>query len=166
MWPTLVCRFWSNEHKWWGDFRFKFQGWSIIIFYAIDTGISVTVQRPSIWTIDLKTDKILNRYEIPETVARDGGGFASLTVDVIDCQNNNTFVYVPDLLHSLILVYSYSTNTSYNVQHNFFHMHPFQGEYDVDDLKFSWDDAIFSIALSERDQNSSHRLAYFHPMSR
>lgn len=72
---------------------------------------------------------------------------------------------MPDLTFSQVVVYNLVENRSYKVEHNYFHMNPFEGFYDVDGLKFSWDDAIFSIALSERD-NEGHRLAYFHPMSR
>jgi dopachrome tautomerase len=124
------------------------------------------VQRPSIWVIDLKTDSVLSRYEIPLSVVGDALGLANIAIDVIDCKNNNTFAYLPNLSTSQIIVYDLNENKSYRVQHNFFHMHPLQGDYNVDGLMFSWDDAIFSIALSERDEDSTHRLAYFHAMSR
>lgn len=123
------------------------------------------MQRPSIWVIDLQTDSVVSRYEISPSLASNGLGFANLAVDVIDCQNNS-FAYLPDLASSRIVVYNMNENRAYKVEHNYFHMHPFQGDYDVDGLKFTWDDAIFSIALSERDKDSSYRLAYFHPMSR
>lgn len=122
------------------------------------------MQRPSIWVIDLRTDTVLSRYEIPPEVVSSGLGFASITIDVISCENE-TFAYMPDLTFSQVVVYNLVENRSYKVEHNYFHMNPFEGFYDVDGLKFSWDDAIFSIALSERD-NEGHRLAYFHPMSR
>jgi hypothetical protein len=44
-------------------------------------------------------------------------------------------------------------------------MNPFEGDFDVDGLKFSWDDGIFSITLSNRDKDG-YRTAYFHPMIR
>lgn len=122
------------------------------------------VQRPSIWVIDLRSDSVVSRYEIPESVVGSGSGLASITVDVVDC-DRETFAYMPNLLSSQIAVYSLHENRSWRVDHNYFRMHPLQGDYDVDGLRFSWDDAIFSIALSERD-SESHRLAYFHAMSR
>lgn len=128
-------------------------------------GNTTIVQRPSIWVIDLTTDTVLNRYEIPERIASSGSGLASITVDVIDCENQ-TFAYLPDLVNSQIIVFNLEQNHSYRVTHNFFHMNPFEGDYNVDGLRFSWDDAIFSIALSPREKNSTYRLAYFHPMSR
>ena len=115
--------------------------------------------------MDLNTDSIVNRHEIPASVVSNGLGLASLTIDVIDCETE-TFAYLPDLEFSQIIVFNLEENKSYRVRHNYFRMHPFQGDYDVDGLKFSWEDAIFSITLSEREKNSSFRLAYFHPMSR
>lgn len=115
--------------------------------------------------IDLNTDSVVNRHEIPASVVSNGLGLASPTIDVIDCEAN-TFAYLPDLEFSQIVVFNLNENRSYRVRHNYFRMHPFQGDYDVDGLKFSWEDAIFSITLSEREKDSSFRLAYFHPMSR
>lgn len=114
--------------------------------------------------IDLNTDKVVNRYEIPASVAINGYGMASITVDNVDC-DNNTFAYLPDLQHSQIVVYNLAQNRSYRVQHNYLRMNPFQGDYHVDGLKFQWDDAIFSITLGKRDKDF-YRMAYFHPMSR
>jgi hypothetical protein len=113
--------------------------------------------------IDLKSDAVLKRYEIPSNIVRDGLGLASITIDT-DCEAK-TFAYIPDLMYSKILIYNFEENHAYSMQHNFFHMNPFEGEFNVDGLKFSWDDGIFSIALSPSDKNG-HRIAYFHPMSR
>lgn len=139
------------------------------IFIPLDSnyvGNVTIVQRPSIWVIDLKTDSIVNRHEVSESVVSNGLGLASLTIDVIGGCKGNTFAYLADLETSQIIVYNLMENKSYRVRHNYFRMHPFQGDYNVDGLKFSWEDAIFSITLSEREKDSSFRFAYFHPMSR
>jgi dopachrome tautomerase len=116
--------------------------------------------------IDLNTDKILKRYEIPSHVTRDGLGLASITIDVIDC-SHSTYAYIPDLAYSKILIYNFERNAAYSMSHNFFHMNPHECEFDIDNLKFSWDDGIFSIALSPPDDTADgHRTAYFHPMCR
>lgn len=137
----------------------------IIFNFHSTQGNATIVQRPSIWLIDLKTDTVLIRHEISSSIANNGYGFASLTIDVIGC-DDNTFAYLPDLQYSQIVVYNLNENRSYKVEHNYFHMHPFEGDYNVDGLRFSWNDAIFSIALGTRDKSSSFRSAYFHPMSR
>ncbi|CRL01323.1 CLUMA_CG014255, isoform A [Clunio marinus] len=138
--------------------------WFVDIGVSNTSGIANIIQQPSIWVIDLKNDSVINRYEIPPSDAINGLGLANLAVDVISC-DGNSFAYLPNLITSQIIVYNLEKNQSYTVQHNYFHMHPFEGDYNVDGLRFTWDDGIFSIALAERDKNSSYRLAYFHPMS-
>jgi hypothetical protein len=107
----------------------------------------------------------VTRYEFPARILKDGLGLASVTVDVIDCNTNDTFVYIPDLQYSQIIVYDMKENKSYRMQHNYFRMNPFEGDFNVDGLKFSWDDGIFSITLSNPQPNG-YRTAYFHPMIR
>lgn len=111
--------------------------------------------------IDLKSDAVLKRYEIPENVARDGMGLASITIDVIKSDCSHVFAYIPDLMYSKIVIYNFQENRAYSMHHNFFHMNPYEGDFNVDNLQFSWEDGIFSIALS-----SAEELVYFHPMSR
>lgn len=55
------------------------------------------VQRPSIWVIDLETDELLRRFEIPASIVERGNGMASITVDVDANQCNKAFGYIPDL---------------------------------------------------------------------
>lgn len=126
-------------------------------------GNATIIQRPSIIVIDLKSDSVLRRYEIDEDVIRDGLGLASISVDAGDC--TKSFAYLPDLMYSKIVIYSYEENRAYSMQHNFFHMNPHEGDFNVDNLKFSWDDGIFSIALSSPNTNGI-RTAFFHPMIR
>lgn len=114
--------------------------------------------------IDLKDDKLVSRYEIPENVVRDGLGLASITVDVDDC-DGQTFAYIPDLFHSHLIIYNLQENKAYRIEHNYFRMNPFEGDFNVDGLKFSWDDGIFSVTLSNKDIDG-YRTAYFHPMCR
>ena len=66
------------------------------------------VQQPSIWVIDLKTNTLLVRHEIPATIVDNGYGLTSLTLDIVDDINNcaNTYAYIPDLqTYKLIVCY-------------------------------------------------------------
>lgn len=128
-------------------------------------GIATIIQRPSIIVIDLKSDAVLKRFEIPEQVTGDGLGLASIAIDVVSGDCKNTFAYLPDLVYSKIVIYSLKENKAHSMHHNYFHMNPHEGDFNVDNLKFSWDDGIFSIALSSSEKNG-HRTAYFHPMIR
>lgn len=62
------------------------------------------IQKPSIWIMDLKTDRVIRRFEIPESIVTEGRGLASITVDT-DKGCDKTFAYVPDLVNSQLYVY-------------------------------------------------------------
>lgn len=55
------------------------------------------VQRPAIWVIDLESDELIRRFEIPESIVALGNGLASITVDVDRDHCNRAFAYIPDL---------------------------------------------------------------------
>jgi hypothetical protein len=126
--------------------------------------------------MDLKTDQLINRYEIPKSVVDDGYGIVSITVDVVSLNNQceDSFAYIPDLYYNQMLVYSLKENRSWTVKHNYFFLNPYEGEYNLhgdlsgkaESIKFMWDDGIFSITLGERFGNFGYRTAFFHPMSR
>lgn len=58
-----------------------------------------------IWVYDLESDKVVQRFEIPESIVEKGKGMASITIDVNanDCQN--AYGYIPDLAASGLYVY-------------------------------------------------------------
>lgn len=90
----------------------------------------IIVQRPSIWIIDLNTDTIIRRFEIPTALVDHGVGLAAITIDVIDDSTNNcgnAFAYIPDWRSNNLMVYNYAANKAYVVRHNSFSFDPVQG---------------------------------------
>lgn len=71
----------------------------------------VQVQPPSVWVIDLNTDKVVRRYEIPESIVEQGRGIISLKVDVDKNKCNEAHAYISDFLHQKIYVYRYGVRT-------------------------------------------------------
>lgn len=63
------------------------------------------LQRPSIWVIDMNTDRIVRRYEIPEPLLEPGHGLVSITVDVDRYNCDAAFAYIPDILTYRLHVY-------------------------------------------------------------
>lgn len=57
--------------------------------------------------IDLNTDKTVRRFEIPDTLVKEGHGMISLTVDVEKDKCNKAFAYICDYLNQKIYVYRY-----------------------------------------------------------
>lgn len=63
------------------------------------------VQRPSIWVYDLDSDRVVHRFEIPQSVVERGNGLASITVDVDSNNCQNAYGYIPDLAQYRLYVY-------------------------------------------------------------
>ncbi|XP_058982633.1 L-dopachrome tautomerase yellow-f2 isoform X2 [Musca domestica] len=138
-------------------------------FWFIDTGMleypnnRMQIQKPSIWIMDLKTDRVIRRFEIPESIVTEGRGLASITVDT-DKGCDKTFAYVPDLVNSQLYVYSYEKNEMWSFQHNYFNFDPIAGDLNIGGQVFSWDDGIFSVALAPKNDDGS-RNVLFHAMA-
>ncbi|XP_058467637.1 L-dopachrome tautomerase yellow-f2-like [Malaya genurostris] len=139
--------------------------------WFIDTGMMeipgnfTIVQRPSIWAIDLKTDTPIHRYEIPAKDVDSGYGLTSITLDVDPDDCEKVFVYISDLQTYRMLVYDYQNQKSWRFLHNYFFLNPLEGDFRIQGIPFSWDDGIFSIALSNPDPVTKFRTAYFHALS-
>lgn len=137
--------------------------------WFVDTGVleipnnRIVVQRPSVWVINLKTDTLVQRYEIPQSLNEQGRGIVSLTIDDPDGTCQNTFAYLTDWLVSRLIVYSLKQNRAWVVDHNYFSFDPLYGNFDVDGLKFSRRDGLFSIALSHV-RKDGYKIAFFHAM--
>lgn len=122
------------------------------------------VQRPSIWIIDLETNQLITRVEVPESIVQRGNGMASITVDV-DARNcQDAYGYIPDLAAYQLYVFSLRQNSIWRFSHNYFNFDPLNGDFDVAGLRYQWNDGIFSITLSNTNADG-YKTAYFHPMA-
>lgn len=65
------------------------------------------MQPPAIVIIDLKTDRIIHRFELPESVNPPNAPIASITVDLINNRCDEAFAYMPDLTTFAVVVYRY-----------------------------------------------------------
>lgn len=75
-----------------------------LMFFTFSDG-TIQIQRPSIWVIDMNTEQMVRRFEIPESIVQPGHGMASVTVDVDKNNCNKAFAYIPDLLTYHLYVY-------------------------------------------------------------
>ncbi|XP_018803085.1 PREDICTED: L-dopachrome tautomerase yellow-f2-like [Bactrocera latifrons] len=138
--------------------------------WFIDTGMleypnnRTQVQRPAIWVIDLSNDRVLHRYEIPESIVDTGRGLASITIDVFERACNDAFAYIPDLLYRQLYVFSLNDNRMWAFSHNYFNFDPLGGDLQIGGQTFRWDDGIFSITLGSYAPDG-YRTVYFHPMA-
>lgn len=140
--------------------------------WFVDTGIMEipdnfqAVQPPALVVYDLNTDTLLHRYLLrSEDMVNDNPvGFASVTVDVDASDCANAFAYLPDLATYGVVVYSLKEDTSWRMRHNYFYLDPEEGDFNLNGIRFTWNDGVFSIALS-RVNPDGFRTAYFHAMA-
>lgn len=124
------------------------------------------VQCPSIWVINLETNELVTRFEIPESMVDRGNGLASITVDVDTARNcHDAYGYIPDLATYRVYVYSLRQNRIWRFSHNYFNFDPMKGDFNVAGLRYQWNDGIFSITLTNTNPDG-FKTAYFHPMAR
>ncbi|KAI4461753.1 protein yellow-related [Holotrichia oblita] len=138
--------------------------------WLVDTGVDDILgsfkqfAKSTIVIIDLKTDKVLKRYELQQSDMKESSFFANIIVDVEPDNCDNAFAYIPDLGGYGIVVYSLAADDSWRVNHNFFHFDPLQGDLTVGGVNFHWTDGVFGLALSNKRQNG-YRTLYFHPLA-
>lgn len=128
------------------------------------TNNPIQVQPPSIWIIDLETDQVIKRFEIPTSVITDGHGIASITPDVMSSHCNDAYAYLPDLANYRLHVYSFRQNRFWSFKHNHFSFDPIRGDFDVAGVQYQWTDGIFSVTLANHERDG-YRQAYFHAMA-
>lgn len=57
------------------------------------------------WAIDLNTDKVVRRFEIPSSLGEIGRGMISLKIDVDKNKCDQAFAYIPHILQQKLYVY-------------------------------------------------------------
>lgn len=124
----------------------------------------IQVQPPSIWVINVDTDQVVRRFEIPTSIITDGHGIASITPDVVSGQCDDAYAYLPDLVNYQLHVFSLRQNRIWTFAHNHFRCDPIRGDFDVNGVQYQWNDGIFSVTLANREADG-YRQAYFHAMA-
>ncbi|XP_030369539.1 L-dopachrome tautomerase yellow-f2-like [Scaptodrosophila lebanonensis] len=138
--------------------------------WFIDTGMleypdnRQQIRRPSIWIVDLSTDRVLKRFDIPESIVDTGRGLASLSIDVIPQRCEQAYAYIPDLVNSQLYVYSLAEDRMWAFSHNYFNFDPVAGDLNIGGQSFRWDDGIFSTTIGPLLRDGS-RNVYFHAMA-
>ncbi|EDV42632.1 uncharacterized protein Dana_GF18090 [Drosophila ananassae] len=138
--------------------------------WFIDTGMleypnnRQQIRRPSIWVVDLATDRVLKRFPIPENIAETGRGLASITVDVQARNCDDAYAYIPDLVYRRLGVYHLADDRIWAFEHNYFNFDPLAGDLNIGGQTFRWDDGIFSTTLGPHQPDGS-RSVFFHPMA-
>lgn len=68
-----------------------------------------------------------------------------------DC--NDAYAYLPDLGAYGVVVYSFKTDKSWRIKHNFFYFDPVHGDFNVNGINFQWQDGVFGMALGKQQEH-------------
>ncbi|KAH8245667.1 hypothetical protein KR032_002718 [Drosophila birchii] len=137
--------------------------------WLIDSGIvNATVNLnqicpPKIVVYDLKTDKQIIRYNLPEVQIKQDSLHSNIVVDVGNtCYDAHAIV--SDVWRFGLVVYSLSNNNSWRVSNYNFYPEPFASDFNIYGLNFQWLDGVFGMSISY-DKKTNQRVLYFHPMA-
>ncbi|XP_034939871.1 protein yellow-like isoform X2 [Chelonus insularis] len=119
---------------------------------------------PAIFIFDLRTDRLLRRYQLPEEQVKQDSLWSNIVVDIRDGNCDYARAYLSDVWRFGMVIYDLFSDSSFRIQHHFFFPDPLSSRYDLHGLRFHWMDGIFSLALSPIDINNDRTL-FFHPMS-
>lgn len=119
---------------------------------------------PAIFIFDLRTDRLIKRYQIPEKQVKEDSLWANIVVDIRNDNCSTAKAYISDVWRFAMIIYDLAKDTSFRIQHHFFLPDPLSSRYELHGLQFQWMDGILGMALSPIDIDNERTL-FFHPMS-
>ncbi|KAG5883313.1 hypothetical protein JTB14_008600 [Gonioctena quinquepunctata] len=132
--------------------------------WVLDTGryINDIVCPPQIMAFDLKTDKLLHRYELPISQYEPRSIFVTPIVEILNKSNqcSNTFVYLADCQTYSIVVYDHQQQTSWRVIDKTFYPYPSYGTYNIHGVTFEIMDGVLGMSLTPASTGSNRKLFY------
>ncbi|XP_060523183.1 uncharacterized protein LOC132700081 [Cylas formicarius] len=134
--------------------------------WIIDTGNiePEIVCPPQILLFDLKTDKLIHSYEIPEEQHQNRSLYVTAKVEVEDPLDGgkNSFLYGADSDGYSLIVYDYKNDRSWRVDHESFLPQKDYILYEIAEREFNVSDGILGMALGVPGEN---RKLFYHAMS-
>ncbi|KAK0095302.1 hypothetical protein PV326_008731 [Microctonus aethiopoides] len=119
---------------------------------------------PAIFIFDLRSDRLIKRYQIPEYQVKQDSLWSNIVVDIRNDDCNSAKAYISDVWRFAMIIYDFTTDSSFRIQHHFFLPDPLSSRYELHGINFQWIDGILGLALSPVDINNDRTL-FFHPMS-
>lgn len=138
--------------------------------WVLDSGVTNIARKPTqscppaLYIFDLRTDKLIKKYTLPQEQVKQDSLFTNIVVDVRDGDCGGAMAYLSDVWRFGIIVYDFYKDSSFRFEHHFFFPDPLAAKYELHGIKFQWTDGIFGIALSPIDIHDDRTL-FFHPMS-
>lgn len=105
--------------------------------WVMDTGMAARkrVANPKLLIYNLINDQLISTYTIPDDQLNDSSFFANIAVEENNC--DDSFAYLADLARPGLVVYSLKDNSSWLVEHHYFHIEPLAGNMNVSGVSVS-----------------------------
>ncbi|CAG9767088.1 unnamed protein product [Ceutorhynchus assimilis] len=138
--------------------------------WFVDTGIleypgnRTKIKQHQIVIINLNTDKVIHRYNLPDNVIESATVLANLNIDASKKNCEDAFAYIPDLSGWGLIVYSLKQNKAWRVNHWYFLPDPQAKNFLIAGYSFQFNDGIFSVQLS-KEKPDGYRDMFFHAMA-
>lgn len=118
---------------------------------------------PSLYVYNLKTDMHLRTFNFGH-LTNQNSDITNMEVDVTSSTCEDAYVYITDSETYRLLVYSWKTNDSFTLTHNFFHFDPLSGDIDLGKVHYQSQKGIYGITLSPMGRDG-FRTVYFHSIA-
>ncbi|XP_022173774.1 protein yellow-like isoform X1 [Myzus persicae] len=118
---------------------------------------------PVIHVYDLKNDMHLRTFDLG-SLSTINSDITNMEVDVTSSTCEDAYAYIPDSETYRLLVYSWRTNESNSISHNYFHFDPLCGDIDLGEVHFQSQKGLYGIALSPTARDG-FRTIYFHSVA-
>lgn len=118
---------------------------------------------PVLHVYNLKTDLHLRTFNLVH-LTNINSEFNNIEVDVTSSTCEDAYAYIPDSETYRLLVYSWKTNESFVLTHNYFYFDPLYGDIDLGEVHYQSQKGLYGIALSPVGRDG-FRTIYFHSVA-
>ncbi|KAF6201411.1 hypothetical protein GE061_005859 [Apolygus lucorum] len=110
---------------------------------------------PQILVFDLHTDRLLDRYRIPEDQLESKSLLITIAVDARGPRCEDTYAYLADVVGYKIIVFDAQTETSWRANNRYLYPYPTSSLFDINGVTFELTDGVLT-------NNYGDRKLYFH----
>jgi hypothetical protein len=123
--------------------------------------------QPQLLVFNLKNNKLILRYRIPDSVLQEHSLLITVVADILDVNGRcrEAFAYIADVSGFGLIVVDAHREKSWRVASNYFYPYPLNGHFDLNNKQFDLMDGVFSLALSPPLDDKKDKTLYFHSLA-
>lgn len=123
--------------------------------------------QPQLLVFNLKNNKLLLRYRIPDSVLQKHSILVTVVADVLDAKGRcrEAFAYIADVTGFGLIVVDAHREKSWRVVSNYLYPYPMHGHFNLNNEQFDLMDGVLSLALSPPLDARKDKKLYFHSLA-